>query len=262
MKKVRIDRLLVDQGLAESRSKAQRLLMAGQIRVDGEIVIKASRSVSSEASIVVDQGLPYVSRGGEKLVAALKKFNISPEGWVCADVGASTGGFTDCLLQQGAKRVYAVDVGKGVLHWKLRQDERVIIMEKTNARYLDDLPETVRLVTVDVSFISLKLILPVVYNWTLSGEGMAVTLIKPQFEAGRIEVSKAAGVIRDPKIHRKVLTEILNFSQKIDFGVEGLIRSPLLGAKGNTEFLALLTKSGPKCNDIRDMVRKVNDLSQ
>jgi 23S rRNA (cytidine1920-2'-O)/16S rRNA (cytidine1409-2'-O)-methyltransferase len=247
MKKTRLDLLLVERGLVESRSLAQRLVMAGQVRVNGEVVLKASASVEPDTEISLDKGPRFVSRGGEKLEAALQAFNISVNGRTCADVGASTGGFTDCLLQNGARRVYAIDVGKGILHWKLRQRAEVVVMEQTNARYVERLPEEVQFVSVDASFISLKTLLPVVKNW-LARPAEVITLIKPQFEAGKKEVSRGDGVIRDPEIHRQVLSEILAFTQMQGFGVQGLIRSPLLGPKGNVEFLAWLNFPGLSSN--------------
>jgi 23S rRNA (cytidine1920-2'-O)/16S rRNA (cytidine1409-2'-O)-methyltransferase len=197
----------------------------------------------------VDAGPRFVSRGGEKLLAALEAFPVKPNGLTCADVGASTGGFSDCLLQHGAAKVYAIDVGKGILHWKLRNDPRVVVMEETNARYVESLPEPVQLVVCDASFISLKILLPVMKGWLaplqlppLSAEmgEEIITLIKPQFEAGRRETAKGEGVIRDPAIHKRVLLEVLTFAVETGFGVRGLIKSPLLGPKGNTEFLAWL----------------------
>ena len=240
MPKVRVDVLLTERGLAESRAQAQRLVMAGQVRVDGQVVSKAATQVDAGALVSVDEAPPFVSRGGEKLIAALEAFQVQPEGRVCADAGASTGGFTDCLLQAGAARVYAIDVGKGILHWKLRQDARVVVMEGTNARYLERLPEAVSLVTVDVAFISLKRILPVVRGWFGIEGGEVIALIKPQFEAGREQVKRGSGVIRDPGIHRQVLLDVLGFAQEQGYEVRGLIRSPLVGPKGNLEFLAWL----------------------
>jgi 23S rRNA (cytidine1920-2'-O)/16S rRNA (cytidine1409-2'-O)-methyltransferase len=230
---------MVERGLAESRSLAQRLVMAGQVRVDGQVALKPSVTLETNAVISVDHGPPYVSRGGEKLAAALDHFPIAVEGKICADVGASTGGFTDCLLQHGAARVYAIDVGRGILHWKLRQDRRVVVMEETNARYLEQLPELVELVTIDASFISLKVLLPVVKGW-LAPEAQLVVLVKPQFEAGRQEVAKGDGVIRDPLVHQRILEEVLSFAQSVGFEAKEAIRSPLLGPKGNVEFLAWL----------------------
>lgn len=248
-KKIRIDQLLLERGLVESRSQAQRLVMAGQVRVEGQVVPKSSSKFSAEAEISVDQGPRFVSRGGEKLQAAFDVFPLDVNGKVCADVGASTGGFTDCLLQHGAHKVYAIDVGKGVLHWNLRQDARVQVMEETNARYLTSLPELVAFVTVDVSFISLKVLLPVIRGW-LPGvspdAGEAVVLIKPQFEAGRKAVARGKGVIRDPEIHRRVIKDVFNSVLESEFNVRGLVRSPVLGPKGNVEFLAWLVGSaGP-----------------
>lgn len=239
MPKMRLDLLLVERGLAESRAKAQALIMAGDVRVGGQVAIKPATPVDAAAQVDVAQGPRFVSRGGEKLDAALEAFGIAVQDRVCADVGASTGGFTDCLLQRGAARVYAIDVGKGILHWKLRNDPRVVVMEKTNARFVDTLPEPVWLATVDASFISLKILLPVVKGW-LAPDGQAVVLIKPQFEAGRQDVARGDGVIRDAAIHRQVLLDTLAFAQSQGLGVRGLIRSPLLGPKGNVEFLAWL----------------------
>jgi len=237
MPKKRLDILLVERGLAESRSQAQRLVMAGQVRVDGQVTLKPATNVPGSAKLELTMGARFVSRGGEKLQAALDAFQIDPGNRICADVGASTGGFTDCLLQHGARRVYAIDVGKGILHWKLRQDRRVVVMEGTNARYLSELPEKISLVTVDASFISLKTLLPALAGWLTPGSEL-VALIKPQFEAGRRAASRGEGVIRDTVVHRKVLMEVLSFAEGEGFGLQGLIRSPLLGPKGNTEFLA------------------------
>jgi 23S rRNA (cytidine1920-2'-O)/16S rRNA (cytidine1409-2'-O)-methyltransferase len=241
MSKMRLDVLLVELSLADSRSQAQRLIMAGQVRVDGQVAIKPGVSVSSHAVVQVDRGPRYVSRGGEKLDAALTTFHPQVNGRVCADIGASTGGFTDCLLQHGAARVYAIDVGTGILEWKLRQDRRVVVMEGTNARFVDRLSEPVDLVTVDASFISLKILLPVLKDWFGPLGGELIALIKPQFEAGRQVVSHGKGVVRDPQVHRKVLEEVLSFAKKTGFNVQGLIRSPLLGPKGNAEFLIYAT---------------------
>ncbi len=214
--------------------------MAGEVRVEDQVTLKPATAVDAAAQILIEQGPRFVSRGGEKLEAALEAFGIDDHGRICADVGASTGGFTDCLLQRGAAKVYAIDVGKGILHWKLRNDRRVVVMEQTNARYVESLPEPVSLITVDASFISLKILLPVVKSWLTPSTGEVVALIKPQFEAGRQEVSRGDGVIRDPFIHRQVLLSVLTFAQSQGFGVRGLIRSPLLGPKGNVEFLAWL----------------------
>jgi len=241
-------------------------VMAGQVRVDGEVVLKPATKVLSNAHFEIDQGPPYVSRGGEKLAAALQAFELDVNGRVCADVGASTGGFTDCLLQNGAGRVYAIDVGKGILHWKLRQDPRVVVMEAVNARYLERLPEPVQFVTIDASFISLNILLPVVKGWfnnltgkahsvipqaekSVSEESYVVALIKPQFEAGRVQVSRGSGVIRDLKIHKEVLLKVIDFGRGLGYLPRGLIRSPLVGPKGNAEFLIWLDYSG-KSEDV------------
>lgn len=238
---------MVERGLVDSRSLAQRMVMAGQVRVNGEVILRSSASVDTGADISLEQGPRFVSRGGEKLNAALQDFEINVKDLTCADVGASTGGFTDCLLQNGARLVYAIDVGKGILHWKMRQRSDVIVMEQTNARYVDHLPEEIQFVSVDASFISLKTLLPVIKNW-LAINAEVVTLIKPQFEAGRKQVNKGDGVIRDPEIHHQVLMEILMFAQTQGFGVKGLIRSPLVGPKGNVEFLAWLNYPGQNSN--------------
>jgi 23S rRNA (cytidine1920-2'-O)/16S rRNA (cytidine1409-2'-O)-methyltransferase len=254
MQRERVDVLLVKRGLAESRSQAQRLVMAGQVRADGQVVPKPSTTLAAEVQLEVEAGPQFVSRGGEKLEAALLAFRLNVSGKVCADVGASTGGFTDCLLKYGASKVYAIDVGHGILHWKLRKNPRVMVMENTNVRYLESLPEEIDIITVDASFISLKLLLPVIIRWfspsspsiagpkspDSRGRGNVIVLIKPQFEAGRREVSRGEGVVRDPEIHRRVLNEVLQFAEGLGYGVRNLIRSPILGPKGNVEFLAHL----------------------
>ncbi len=264
MPKTRLDLLLVERGLAESRAKAQALVMAGQVRADGQVVLKPATPVDPEARLEIETGPRFVSRGGDKLEAALAAFPIHVEGLVCADVGSSTGGFTDCLLQHGAAKVYALDVGKGLLHWKLRTDPRVVVMEETNARFVERLPEPVSLVTIDASFISLKILLPVVKGWFPSplsplpkGEGNVIALVKPQFEAGRKEAAKNKGVIRDPEVHRSVLEEVLGFAQGEGFGVRGLLRSPVLGPKGNVEFLAWLVEDRLPVVSLSDLVAGV-----
>ncbi len=233
--KKRLDVLLVERGLAESRNKAQRLIRAGSVRVAGQVADKPGTQTAADVEIVVAARPRFVSRGGGKLEAALLRFGLDVTSVAAADVGASTGGFTDCLLQRGARRVYAIDVGYGQLDWRLRNDPRVIVMERTNARHLSDLPEMVDLVTADVSFISLELILPVAVRWLLPG-GQVVTLIKPQFEAGRREVGKG-GVVRDPAVHRRVLERVLDVVSGLDLGLRGLMPSPLRGPAGNIEFL-------------------------
>jgi 23S rRNA (cytidine1920-2'-O)/16S rRNA (cytidine1409-2'-O)-methyltransferase len=241
MAKTRLDLLLVERGLAETRSKAQAIIMAGQVRVNGQMVDRAGATFAPEVKVEVESGPRFVSRGGEKLLAALEAFPVDPSGLTCADVGASTGGFSDCLLQHGAAKIYTIDVGKGILHWKLRTDPRIIVMEGTNARYVESLPEQVHLVVCDASFISLKTLLPVFSGW-LTADANVITLIKPQFEAGRVDVARGRGVVRDPEIHRKVLVDILAFVQTQGFSPRGLIRSPLKGPEGNIEFLAWLDR--------------------
>jgi 23S rRNA (cytidine1920-2'-O)/16S rRNA (cytidine1409-2'-O)-methyltransferase len=244
MSKIRLDIRLAELGLAESRSSAQRFIMAGSVRVNGQVVLKPSDGVNENDLVTIDKAPPFVSRGGEKLEAALQAFAVEDlMGKICIDVGASTGGFTDCLLQHGAQKVYAIDVGYGILHWKLRQDPRVISMERTNARYVEGFAEPVDLVTIDASFISLKTLLPVVKIWLGSNEVDVIALIKPQFEAGRKDAAKGEGVIRDPIIHRRILIEILEFAGETGFQVAGLIKSPLTGPKGNIEFLVHLVNS-------------------
>ena len=278
MPKVRLDVLLVERGLAESRAKAQALIMAGQVRVADQVALKAATTVDNKVTLTVDSGPRFVSRGGEKLDAALEAFAIDVSGLVCADVGASTGGFTDCLLQRGAAKVYAIDVGKGILHWKLRNDKRVVVMEQTNARFVESLPEQVSLVTVDASFISLKILLPVVKKWMLPSPLRStppifeenggrwrggVALIKPQFEAGKKDVSRGDGVIRDPEIHRQVLLDVLGFAKNEGFNIRGLIKSPLLGPKGNAEFLVWLDQvpGQMRSEEIDQLVEQVLDKS-
>jgi len=242
--KSRLDVLLVNRKLAESRSQAQRLVMAGQVRVNGQVVGKPAARVDESAALTVDRGPRFVSRGGAKLQAAFDAFNLDVSGLICADVGASTGGFTDCLLQHGAAKVYTLDVGKGILHWNLRKDARVVVMESTNARYVEALPEPVAFVSIDASFISLKILLPVIKNWFSADEKTTqkniVALIKPQFEAGRKDVARGKGVVRDPEIHWRVLRDVLGFAQEAGYHLQGVVRSPVLGPKGNVEFLGWL----------------------
>jgi 23S rRNA (cytidine1920-2'-O)/16S rRNA (cytidine1409-2'-O)-methyltransferase len=237
-KKMRLDLLLVQRGLTDTRSLAQRLIIAGNVRVDGEVSLHPGKMTAPDAQLDLAKLPQFVSRGGEKLAAALDQFRVSPTGRICADVGASTGGFTDCLLQHGAAKVYAVDVGKGILDWKLRNDPRVVVMEERNVRFLETLPERIDLLTADVSFISLKLLFPVFRHLLQSG-GEAVVLIKPQFEAGRRLVGKG-GVVKDPAVHHAVLEDVLGSADSAGFSVAGLIASPLKGPAGNIEFLAHL----------------------
>ena len=233
----RLDILLHNRGMVESREQAKRLIMAGQVTVDGQLLdLRPGTRVPLLAAITIQAACPYVGRGGFKLAAALGAFALDVRGWVAADVGASTGGFSDCLLQHGAKRVYAIDVGYGQLAWKLRQDPRVVVMERVNARFLERLPEALDLVTIDVSFISLKLVLPPLLR-LLKPDGHIVTLIKPQFEAGRQLVGKG-GVVRDPAVHRAVLADLVTWGPPNGLDPCGLIASPLRGPAGNVEFLA------------------------
>jgi 23S rRNA (cytidine1920-2'-O)/16S rRNA (cytidine1409-2'-O)-methyltransferase len=255
MKKKRIDVLLVERGLAESRNQAQRLVMAGEVRVDGEMIHKSSSQVDINAEIEVKTRPPYVSRGGKKLAAAIEAFGVDVSGKICADVGASTGGFTDCLLQNGASKVYAIDVGYGVLHWKLRKHARVVVMERTNARYVDALPEPVDLVTIDASFISLNLILPAVMGWFEVDQGQVIALVKPQFEAGRKAAAVHAGVIMDRSVHAQVLNATLSDAMTLGFYPTGLIPSPIRGPKGNIEFLVDLRLTAPEqALDLGEMI--------
>lgn len=241
-KKERLDKVLVSRGLAPTRAKSQGLIMAGEVLVDGVRVDKAGTAVSPNAHIELKTPMPYVGRGGFKLAGALGHFAISVAGAVCADVGACTGGFTDVLLQAGAARVYAIDVGYGQLDWKLRQDERVEVLERTNARYLESLPEPVSFVCMDVSFISVRLILPAVRGW-LSDDGQVVALIKPQFEAGPGQVGKG-GVVKETAVHRQVLLDILAWCGEHGYVPTGLMRSPISGADGNMEFFLWLRLVG------------------
>lgn len=252
--KKRLDLLLVERELVESRERARQLIRAGHVLVDEVVLDKPGVKVREEAQVRLRQTLPYVSRGGLKLEAALERFALSVEGKVALDVGASTGGFTDCLLQRGAARVYAVDVGYGQLAWKLRQDGRVVVMERTNIRHLTALPEPVDLAVVDVSFISLRLVLPVVKK-LLKPVGEIVCLIKPQFEAGPEQVGKG-GVVRDPAVHKVVLERIVHFAREQGLSVRGLIPSPLRGPAGNVEFFAHLTlESERPTTDLPAMIK-------
>lgn len=235
--KERLDKLLVERGLVETRAKAQALILAGQVFSDGQRLEKAGQLVAMEAPLSVKEPMPFVSRGGLKLAAALDHFGVDAAGKVCLDIGASTGGFTDCLLQRGAARVVAVDVGHGQLDWKLRQDARVEVRENVNARYLQpaDFSERFDLVVGDVSFISLTKILPVVPP-LIQPSALVITLIKPQFEVGREEVGKG-GIVRDVAAQQRVVVEIIEFAASIGLRSRGVVDSPILGADGNREFL-------------------------
>ncbi len=238
--KKRLDVLLAEQGY--SRAKAQALIMAGQVYVNGQKADKPG--ISYEETVAVEvrgESCPYVSRGGLKLEKALRDFDVKPDGFVCSDSGASTGGFTDCLLQQGAKKVFAIDVGYGQLDWKIRSDPRVVVMERTNIRYVtpEDIGEPLDLSVVDVSFISLKIVLPAI-KALLKPEGQVLCLIKPQFEAGKEKVGKK-GVVREPEIHKEVLDSFVKLADVLGFTILGLTFSPVKGPEGNIEFLGHLT---------------------
>jgi 23S rRNA (cytidine1920-2'-O)/16S rRNA (cytidine1409-2'-O)-methyltransferase len=254
MSKSRIDKILVGKKLVETLDQAQRLVMAGQVRAQGQVVFNPSESFPDDIHIEIDWGPRYVSRGGEKLAAALNKFKIEVNGLICADVGASTGGFTDCLLQNGAKKVYAIDVGRGVLHWKLRGDPKILLLEGINARSIDHLPEPVDLITLDVSFISSKTILLVLKSWFKQGIGKLIVLIKPQFEATKSQSALGKGVIKDPAIHKQVLFDVLQFADKNGYQIAGLMQSPIIGPKGNKEFLAELVLPAGRNVELTEMV--------
>ena len=236
--RTRLDEAVVARGLAETRSRARALILAGDVTINGEVVTRAGATVHPSDQIALVAKPRFASRGGEKLAHALDRFGVDVSEWVAADLGASTGGFTDCLLQAGARRVYAVDVGYGQLVDRLRRDPRVVVRDRTNARLLESLPEPVDLVTIDVSFISLRLVLPTAARLLAPG-GVCLALIKPQFEAGPRDVGKG-GVVRDPQVHRRVLRSVLDAARENGFGVRGLTASPLRGPAGNVEFLAHL----------------------
>ncbi|MBQ4527389.1 MAG: TlyA family RNA methyltransferase [Clostridia bacterium] len=251
----RIDVEMVTKGLVESREKAKALIMAGIVYADNEKVLKAGDKVKDGAQIEIrGQKLPFVSRGGLKLDKAVKVFELNFDSFVCMDIGASTGGFTDCMLQNGASKVYAVDVGYGQLAWKLRNDERVVNMERTNIRYLDfDLiEEEIDFVATDVAFISIKHVLPIAFKLLKTG-GQMVALIKPQFEAGKEEVGKK-GVVRDANVHKKVISDLISFAFETGFSIISLDYSPIKGPEGNIEFLVLLQKTEESTNNITEQI--------
>ena len=260
--KKRLDVLLTEQGYADTRSKAQAIIMAGQVYVNGQKADKPGISYEETVQVEVRGDVcPYVSRGGLKLEKALRDFGVKPVGYVCSDSGASTGGFTDCLLQQGAKKVFAIDVGYGQLDWKIRSDERVVVMERTNIRYVtpEDLGEPLDLSVVDVSFISLSIVLPAIKN-LLKPTGQVLCLIKPQFEAGREKVGKK-GVVREPETHKEVLDSFVGLADNLGFTILGLTFSPVKGPEGNIEFLGHLTledKEGIR-PDTADVVRQAHE---
>lgn len=260
---LRVDVEMVNRGLVESREKAKALIMSGIVYVNGQKALKAGDKIKEGENIEIrGQKLPFVSRGGLKLDKAVHTFNLNLEQSICMDIGASTGGFTDCMLQNGASKVYAVDVGYGQLAWKLRNDSRVINMERTNIRYIDfdKIEDEIDFISIDVAFISLKLVLPVAFK-LLNLTGSIVALIKPQFEAGRDEVGKK-GVVRDIKIHRNVISDIVNFSYNLGFSVENLSYSPIKGPEGNIEFLLLLKKENSPHNLVdEEIINSVTDSS-
>ncbi len=242
MPKRRLDNLLLERGIVQSRERAKGLILSGDVRVNGNPVNKAGTLIDENAEIEITKDIPYVSRGGLKLEKAIKEFNINVKDKAAIDVGASTGGFTDCLIQYGAKKVYAVDVGYGQLAWKLRNDPRVVVIERKNIRYIksSDIGEPVDIATIDVSFISLKLVLPVVKN-LLKENGEIIALIKPQFEVGKGEVGKG-GIVKDEEKHKKVISDIKSFATDLGLKVLGVTESPIAGQKGNVEFLIYLQK--------------------
>ena len=266
MAKVRLDELLVERGLVESREHGRRLILAGEVLLGDRVADRPGLFVAPDADVRVKQKLPYVSRGGLKLAAALDAFPVAVAGAMCADVGASTGGFTDVLLRRGAARVFAIDVGYGQIDWRLRGDRRVTVLERTNARTLTALPPDpftgrptiVHIATIDVSFISLKLILPAVASW-LAEDGQAIALIKPQFEAGRERVGKG-GVVRDRQTHRDVLHSTLEWATGHGWIARGLIQSPIEGPAGNIEFLTWLAPAASRAQSI-DLAAAIDNLA-
>lgn len=250
-KKERLDVLMVARGLASTRSKAQGLIMAGEVSVDGERIDKAGTRLPPDVAITVANPPPFVSRGGEKLAGALRDFDYNPSGKICADVGASTGGFTDCLLQNDAQHVYAIDVGYGQLAHKLRIHPRVTVLERTNARYIEALEQPIDLVVIDASFISLELLLPPIKGW-LQLDGDVIALIKPQFEAGKDDVGKG-GVVREAAIHERVIRAVIEYARGIGYYARKLTISPIKGAKeGNTEFLIWFCTSALRIGEVAD----------
>ena len=260
--KKRLDVLLTERGLAENRTKAQAIIMSGLVYVQGQKADKPGVSYEESVDIEVRSGgCPYVSRGGLKLEKALRDFGVDPRGFVCSDSGASTGGFTDCLLQQGARKVFAIDVGYGQLDWKIRSDPRVVVMERTNVRYVtpEQLGEPLDLSVVDVSFISLKIVLPVIKTF-LKPTGQVLCLIKPQFEAGKDKVGKK-GVVRDPDTHKEVLDDFVALAKELDMTILGLTFSPVKGPEGNIEFLGHLTLEQKEgiCPDTQQLVTQAHE---
>lgn len=264
MAKQRLDHFLVENGYVETRSKAQALIMAGLVYINNQKASKAGEPIKGDEKIEVrEKGLRYVSRGGLKLEKAIKSFEIDLDEKICMDIGASTGGFTDCMLKNNAKRVYSIDVGYGQLAWSLRTDSRVVNLERTNFRYVDktQIEDDIDFFSVDVSFISLKLILPPAFK-LLKDSGKAVCLIKPQFEAGRDKVGKK-GVVRDINVHKDVIREVLEFTKKIGFKILGIDYSPIKGPEGNIEYLMYIGKQGENIDvDIDSVVKCSHDLDK
>jgi 23S rRNA (cytidine1920-2'-O)/16S rRNA (cytidine1409-2'-O)-methyltransferase len=262
MAKERIDRILVDRGLAQTRSRAQAMILAGTVLVSDQRIDKPGQMIDSESDVrIKGESLKYVSRGGLKLEAALREFRINPEGNTCLDVGASTGGFTDCLLQQGATRVWALDVGHNQLAWKIRSDPRVVVIEGHNARDMakEQFEATFDIATIDVSFISLRMVIPAVLS-VVSDNADIVALIKPQFEVGKGGVGKG-GIVRDPGKHRAVLNNIVSFTAGLGLDTFGLVESPILGAEGNREFLIRLRKTGGRGIPAIQVRERILDLT-
>ena len=259
--KKRLDILITERGLAESREKAKALIMSGVVYVNNEKQDKAGAEFDDSVEINISDSLKYVSRGGYKLEKAIDKYSLDLSGYVCADIGASTGGFTDCMLQNNASKVYAVDVGYGQLAWSLRNNSKVVCLERTNARYLNDsiITDKIDFFSMDVSFISVRLILPNLYN-LLSDNAKGVILIKPQFEAGKEKIGKN-GVVRDKNVHKEVLRDITSFLNNNDYAVLGLDYSPIKGPKGNIEYLAYVEKSGVSIDyDIDSLVEESHNI--
>ena len=254
--KTRLDVLMFEKGLASSREKAKALIMAGSVFINGEKAYKPGETVSEDADIKIKEEMPFVSRGGYKLDKGIKVFNIDLKDKICIDVGASTGGFTDCMLINGAKKVYSVDVGYGQLDWKLRQDERVVVLERTNARYLSEkeIPEMVDFISADVAFISLNTALSTAFSF-LKDSGESMVLIKPQFEAGREHVGKK-GVVRDEKVHRDVIVKVCSQMEAKGMKIIGIDFSPIKGPEGNIEYLLYMKKQGESINyeDLADEI--------
>ncbi len=254
-KRVRVDELLVARGLADNRSKARAIILAGNVRSGTQVIDKAGHMLAADAELEVVQQPRFASRGGEKLDHALEIFGVDVRGQVCADFGASTGGFTDVLLKRGAAKVYAIDVGYGQLDYRLRTDERVVVLDRTNVRYLEMLPEPVDLVTIDVSFISLLLVLPAAKR-VLKPGGACLALIKPQFEAGKERVGKG-GVVRDRQVHRDVIRTVFDAASGFGFMPRALTESPITGPAGNVEFLALFGLDAASGRDVNQLIRLV-----